>query len=192
VKSRPHGDEAPTGAARVKRGRRKLLALGALFALPVVLGWIAYLTGWVPGTSSNYGTLLPPRPLEAQPLAALRGKWVLVQLDGAACDARCEKKLYHMRQVRRAQGREMQRVERLWIVTDAAAVRPELVAAIEDTRIARGDTRLVAVFPAERTVHEHIYLVDPLGNLMLRFPRDADPSKMVKDLERLLKYSGFG
>lgn len=191
MKSASPGDALkPRGP--VRRGRVKLLALGAFFALPLLAGWIAYLTGWVPGTNSNYGTLIRPRPLEAPALAALRGRWVLVQLDGAACDADCEKKLYTLRQVRRAQGREMQRVERLWIVTDSAALRPELVAAIEGTRIARGDQRLAAAFPAEGAVSDHIYLVDPLGNLMLRFPRDPDPSKMVKDLERLLKYSGFG
>lgn len=180
----------PGGPAR--RGRVKLLALGTFFALPLLAGWIAYLTGWVPGTNSNYGTLIEPRPLAAPELAALRGRWVLVQLDAAACDAGCEKKLYYLRQVRRAQGREMQRVERLWIVTDAAALRPELVAAIEGTHIARDQGQLAAAFAAEGTVRDHIYLVDPLGNLMLRFPRDPDPSKMVKDLERLLKFSGFG
>jgi hypothetical protein len=191
VKS-PPSDEALKPGHPVKRGRLKLLALGGFFALPLLAGWIAYLNGWVPGTASNYGTLIQPRSLDAPPLEQLRGKWVLVQLDGAACDAGCEKKLYYMRQVRRAQGREMQRVERLWIVTDSAALRPELVAAIEGTRIARRDPRLAAAFPAGDAVSEHIYLVDPLGNLMLRFPREPDPSKMVKDLERLLKYSGFG
>ena len=192
MKSRPHGDEALKRADPVKHGRTKLLALGALFALPVVLGWIAYLTGWVPGTTSNYGTLLPPRPLDAQSLEALRGKWVLVQLDGAACDARCEKKLYHMRQVRRAQGREMRRVERLWIITDSAALRSELLAAIEGTHIARDQAQFVAAFAAEGAATEHIYLVDPLGNLMMRFPRDPDPSRMVKDLQRLLRVSRIG
>ena len=191
MKSQPHGDALAPGDA-VRRGRAKLLALGALFSLPVVLGWIAYLTGWVPGTTSNYGTLLQPRPLDMPPLAALRGKWVLLQFDGAACDARCEQKLYTMRQVRRAQGREMVRVERLWIVTDSAALRPALLAAIEGTRIARGAGSHADFFPAGDALREHIYLVDPLGNLMLRFPRDPDPSKMLKDLERLLKVSRFG
>lgn len=185
-------DDALKPGGPVRRGRVKLLALGAFFALPVLAGWIAYLTGWVPGTKSNYGTLLQPKPLGTPAFEALRGTWVLVHLDGAACDAGCEKKLYYLRQVRRAQGREMHRVERLWIVTDAGPLRPELAAAIEGTRIARGDRRLAAAFPAEGAVSDHIYLVDPLGNLMLRFPRDPDPSKMVKDLERLLKVSGFG
>jgi len=176
----------------VKRGRVKLALLLALFALPLIAAWTAYVSGWLPGGKANYGTLLSPRLLEDPAIAALRGKWVLVQIDRAACDAHCERKLYYMRQVRRAQGRQMGRVERLWIVTDAAAPAPALLAAIEGTHLARLGDRLAAAFPAERASTEHIYLVDPLGNLILRFPRDPNPSKMVKDLERLLKYSGFG
>ena len=179
--------ERPAG-----RGRLTLALIGALFALPALIGWMAYLSGWAPGKTSNYGTLLAPRPIAAAPFAALRGKWVLVQFDGGACGAHCEKKHFYMRQVRRAQGKELNRIERLWIVTDATEPRVELLSAIEGTRIARGDDGLMADFPAEGAPTDHIYLVDPLGNLMLRFPRDPDPAKMVKDLERLLKYSGFG
>jgi hypothetical protein len=185
-------DPAQPAEGAARRGRLTLALIGALFALPVVIGWVAYLTGWSPGATSNYGALLAPRPIAAAPVAALRGKWVLVQFDGGACGVRCEKKLYYMRQVRRAQGKEMGRVERLWIVTDAIEPRPELLTAIEGTRIARSDHGLAAEFAAGGASADHIYLVDPLGNLMLRFPRDPDPAKMVKDLERLLKYSGFG
>ena len=176
----------------VKRGRVKLALLIAVFAIPVVGGWIAYVSGWGSGTASNYGTLLAPQPMAAAPFATLRGKWVLVQIDRGACEALCEQKLYYMRQVRRAQGRQMNRVERLWIVTDSAAPPAALLAAIEGTHIVRGDAQLAAAFPAERAATDHIYLVDPLGNLMLRFPRDPNPARIVKDLERLLKYSGFG
>ena len=185
-------DPATPAEASVRCGRLRLVFIGALFALPVVAGWIAYLTGWVPGTTSNYGTLIAPRPIAALPVAALRGKWVLVHFDGGACGAQCERKLYYMRQVRRAQGKELNRVERLWLVTDALRPKRELLAAIEGTRIARASDEDAAAFPAEGAPSDHIYLVDPLGNLMLRFPRDPDPSMMVKDLERLLKYSGFG
>lgn len=166
--------------------------LAAFFALPVAAGWIAWWFDLAPGTAGNYGTLLAPRPMDAAALLALRGKWVLVQLDGGACDAYCERKLYFMRQVRRAQGRESARVERLWLVTDDAMPGGALLAAIEGTVRARSPRAIEASFPAERLATDHIYLVDPLGNLMLRFPRDPDPSRMVKDLQRLLKYSGFG
>jgi len=177
-------------AEKKKRGRVKLALLAAFFLLPVAASWIAWRYELVPGASGNYGTLLAPRPVLPGPLAALKGRWVLVQFDGGACDARCERKLYIMRQIRRAQGKEMQRVERLWLLTDAVPPRAELLAAIEGTVIAPAGAG--ADFPAETMPKDHIYLVDPLGNLMMRFPRDPDPSRMIKDLQRLLKVSGFG
>lgn len=178
--------------ANVRRGRRALLAIAAVFALPVLAGWYLYLTGRTPGSTSNYGTLLEPRPLVAAPLVALRGKWVLLHFDGGACDSRCERKLYYMRQVRRAQGMNAARIERLWIVTDGVTPRAELLAASDGTRVATAEAMPPGAFPPGNALPEHIWLVDPLGNLMMRFPRDPDPGRMVKDLERLLKYSGFG
>jgi hypothetical protein len=176
---------------RAGRGRLKLALLGAFFALPLALATLAYWLDWAPGATSNYGELIsPPRPIPGAPLEALRGKWVLVSLDAAACDAYCEKKLYFMRQVRRAQGKDQDRVERLWLVTDAERPRAELLRAIEGTQVQRAGA-LPAQFPAAVTPLDHVYVVDPLGNLMLRFPRDPDPSRMLKDLQRLLKVSGL-
>jgi hypothetical protein len=164
--------------------RHKLVLVALVCAAPAVLGTAAWYFGWGTGSAGNYGELLPPQTVSAPPLDKLRGKWVLVSFDAAACDAYCERKLYFMRQVRRAQGKEMERVERLWVLTDAGKPRPELLPGIEGTRFGRfsGES-----FPGNSA--DHIYLVDPLGNLVLRFPRDPDPSKMIKDLQRLLKVS---
>lgn len=182
----------PGPSDTVRRGRVKLALLAAFFLLPVGASWIAWRFELVPGVSGNYGTLLSPRPVALPAVAALKGKWVLVQFDGGACDAWCERKHYFMRQVRRAQGKDMQRVERLWLLTDAVPPRAELLAAIEGTVIVPRGVDLGAAFSAERSVADHIYLVDPLGNLMMRFPRDPDPSRTIKDLQRLLRVSGFG
>jgi hypothetical protein len=165
----------------------KLFWIGVVCAAPLVLGTAAYLFDWRSGSTSNYGELLPPRTVSAPALEPLRGKWVLVTFDAAACDAYCEKKLYIVRQVRRAQGKDMDRVERLWALTDGGKPRSELLAGIEGTRLA--DLAPVG-FPGSAV--DHIYVIDPLGNLMMRYPRDPDPSKMIKDLQRLLKYSRAG
>ena len=176
----------------VTRGRLKLALLALFFAAPFALAWLAWWLDWAPGTTSNYGELIvPPRPLSGAALQALRGKWVLVSFDAAACDAYCERKLYFMRQVRRAQGKDQGRVERLWLLTDGAAPRALLLEAIEGTRLAP-EAGLAAHFPAAGTVRDHLYLVDPLGNLMMRFPREPDPSRVLKDLQRLLRVSQIG
>jgi len=164
--------------------KNKALLVGAICLAPVLAGWALYLSGWRPAATGNYGELIPPRPLTGAPFEALRGKWVLLMFDAAACDAYCERKLYFMRQVRRTQGKEMERIERLWAITDGGKPRAEVLAAIEGTHLARLNDQ--AFSP------DYIYLIDPLGNLMLRFPRDPDPSRMVKDLQRLLKASRIG
>lgn len=167
--------------------RNKLLWVALVCAAPVVLGTAAYLFGWSPGARANYGELIPPRVIA--PLSELRGKWVIVTFDAAACDAYCERKLYIARQVRRAQGKDMERIERLWVITDAGKPRADVLAATEGTRISRNEA-IRSSFPGNTA--DYIYLVDPLGNLMMRFPRDPDPSQVIKDLQRLLKYSRFG
>jgi hypothetical protein len=167
--------------------RLKLAGVFLVCASPFVLGWAAWYFGWGTGSAGNYGELIPPHTLSAAPFRELRGKWILVTFDAAACDAYCEKKLYFVRQMRKAQGKDQSRIERLWVIADAGAPRPELLAAIEGTRISRIQPD---GFPGNPM--DHIYLVDPLGNLMLRFPRDPDAPRMLKDLQRLLKYSQVG
>jgi len=174
----------------VKRGRVQLALFALFFALPVAASWLIWGFDLAPGTTGNYGTLIAPRQVSLPPSNELKGKWVLVQFDGGACDAWCERKLYIMRQVRRAQGKEMQRMARLWYLTDGVQPRAELLGAIEGTVVAPAPAG--ADFPADKAVTEHIYLVDPLGNLMMRFPREPDPSRLIKDLQRLLRASSFG
>jgi hypothetical protein len=174
----------------VRRGRIKLLALAGVFSLPVVLGWIAFLFDLVPGATGNYGELITPRPIEGADMAALRGKWVLLSFDTPECDAYCERKLYFMRQVRRAQGRDQLRVERAWVLTGSGTPRADVLAAIEETRVLPPQgPRFLAQFPFGVSPVDHLYLVDPQGNLMMRYPRDPDPSRMIRDLQRILKYA---
>jgi hypothetical protein len=167
--------------------RLKLVAVLLVCASPFVLAWAAWHFKWGTGSAGNYGELIAPQPRSEPAFQELRGKWVLVTFDAAACDAYCQRKLYFMRQVRTAQGKDQSRIERMWVITDGGAPRPELLAAIEGTRITRVRPD---GFPGNPV--DHVYLVDPLGNLMMRFPRDPDPSKMLKDLQRLMKYSQVG
>ena len=167
--------------------RSNVILVGAVCVAPLLASWVLYLSGWTPRDAGNYGELISPRTLQGPALDALRGKWLLVAFDAAACDAYCEKKLYFMRQARRAQGKEMERVERLWILTDEGPPRAETLAALDGTKVT--SFRLEG-FPG--SAPDHIYVVDPLGNLMMRFPRDPDPSRIIKDLQRLLKLSRVG
>lgn len=187
----------------VKRGRVQLLLLIAVFLLPLLGSGLAYWLGLSTGQTSNYGELVEARPVPQSALSttegrtlrlnALQGKWVLLQFDAPACDARCERKLYVMRQVRKALGRDQSRVERVWVLSGEGGLPSRLLDAIEGTHVLRAkDTTFAAAFPARTDLRDHVFLIDPRGNLMLRFPPDPDPARMIKDLQRLLRYSAVG
>jgi len=193
------GGAKPDRAAR-RRARLVVAAIFTVCAIPLSAALVAYFF-WPPSGRTNYGELIDPRPLPAVPLtlldgksfslADLKGRWVMIQADGTGCGAACQAKLFSMRQVRLAQGRNMDRVERVWLLLDPGRPAPEIARLCEGAIVARAAPALVAALPAV-DARDHIYLVDPRGNLMLRFPKDADPKRMIKDLERLLKYSSIG
>ncbi len=185
-----------------RRSNRTLWLIVALAAAPVAASYLLYYF-WPPTSTVNYGELIEPRPLPdprlaladgaAFQLSRLRGRWVLVSLDSGRCDAHCDRKLLYMRQLRLTQGKDMERVERAWLVSDDAAPRPDAVAPYPGTWVVRAaGTGLLEQFPAQGTASDHIYVIDPLGNLMMRFPRDPEPGRMIKDLSRLLKASRIG
>lgn len=182
--------------------RSKLLVLFAVFAAPLVAAYLAYY-GLRPAGHSNYGDLLKATPLlqtegrvlDGHPfnLDALHGEWVMVHIGPAHCDADCVRQLYLMRQVRIAQGKEQSRIERLWVLTDNGVPDATLLQAHSGMQIWRPDeAAFVEQFPAVQNRTTHIYLVDPLGNLMLRFPEKPDFKGMMKDLKLLLKASQIG
>jgi cytochrome oxidase Cu insertion factor (SCO1/SenC/PrrC family) len=183
-------------------GKQTLLLIALVCALPVAASYWAYYF-MAPQKTMNYGELLQAKPLPPHRLAALdgtafsldelKGRWVMLAFDSSACGERCRRKLYYMRQVRKAQGQEMNRIERVWLLTDAGMPGGELLRDYEGTHIARlADESLAAAVPAPGGQAAHIYLIDPLGNLMLRYPENPDPKRMIKDFERLLKYSRIG
>jgi cytochrome oxidase Cu insertion factor (SCO1/SenC/PrrC family) len=182
--------------------RLKLLGIGLAALLPVVASYLLYLY-WVPERHANYGELLQPAPIPAVVLplvagdpfsfAELRGRWVLVAIGSGTCPAQCEQRLWAMRQVRLAQGKNAPRIERVWLMDDAVPPEARVRDAYAGTWMVRADgSGLLNAFPASGSNRDHVYLIDPLGNLIMRYPAALEPKAMIKDLGRLLKYSGIG
>jgi hypothetical protein len=188
---------------RTLSGRLKMLLVWAVCAAPVVG---SYLTYYViqPQGRVNYGTLItPPKPLPsagALPLVdleglalkagSLKGQWLLVAVSGGACDHQCERQLYLQRQLRETLGREKDRLDRVWLITDEAQVRAGLLDGLKNAWVLRtGASELQRWLAPEagQAMASHLYLVDPRGDWMMRFPVDADPSRVKKDLARLMK-----
>ena len=178
-----------------RSARLNLIAIATVALLPVVGSYVLYWF-WKPAAFLNYGELLATAvpELHAQTgLPKLRGKWAFLIVDSGTCDEWCRRKLYIMRQVRLTQGKDMDRVERAWLLDDAAVPGAALVSEYAGTYLLQAPgNALLAKLPASGSVRDHIYLVDPLGNLVLRYPRDADPSRIKKDLSRLLRASRIG
>jgi hypothetical protein len=141
------------------------------------------------------GAPLPGTSPVQQEAPTLRGKWFLVMADGAECDARCERKIWQLRQLRTMQGKEMERVERVWLVDDGSEPAARLHEPYAGTWVVRRPPQaLLDALPVQSgsTLRDHMWLVDPLGNLMMRYPPDADATRIRKDMTRLLKYSRIG
>lgn len=189
---------------RTRAGRLKMLLVLVVCAAPVIASYLSYYVIHPEGHAS-FGQLVSPRPLPAATatdlqgapvqLAALKGQWLLVSVGGGACDATCEQLLYLQRQLREALGKDKDRLDWIWFVSDRAPVRPELLPALRQATVLRvPETQLAAWLApgAGQRLSDHLYLVDPMGNWMMRFPAHLDvagASKARRDLERLLRAS---
>jgi hypothetical protein len=191
---------------RSKRSNRMLFIVLAICAAPLIL---SYLTYYVikPQGRTNYGDLIDPRahPVpdlglreldgKSTSLEQFAGKWILFQVDEGVCAKPCADKLYNMRQLRLTQGKEMDRIERVWLITDDAPLDTALMKQYDGTRLLRVDpVKLAAWLPVKEGTRatDHLYMIDPLGSLMMRFPKDPDANKIKKDITRLLKASRVG
>jgi ferric-dicitrate binding protein FerR (iron transport regulator) len=192
----------PPADEQRRRGRRVALVILAFCAAPTVAAWFAYFV-WQPQSRTNYGELIAPRALSdpalhrldgsAFRLSQLRGKWMLLQIDSAACSEDCREKLLYMRQARLAQGRDAERIERVWLLDDDAIPDTSLLREHEGLQVARAPHgTFLGEFPSSGNSTGYIYVVDPRGILMLRFPGNPDARKMLKDLARLLRASRIG
>ena len=203
-----HSMPAPqlqSDARRTRTGRIKMLLVLLVCAAPVVASYFSYFV-LRPQARSNYSSLiqptrsLPPLPLrklDGTPVeaASLRGQWLLLALGPADCGTDCQQRLYMQRQLREMLGRERDRVDKLWLVTDAAELPPAMrtaLAADPSLQVLRVPRDALAAWlqpEAGRALEQHLYLVDPMGEWMMRMPADPDPARVKRDLERLLRAS---
>ncbi len=192
-------------ARSVWHGRIWMIFVWMICAAPVVA---SYLTFYVvrPQSRSSYGELIEPqRPLPAlatvsldgKPgnLQNLKGQWLLISVGSGACDDPCQERLYLQRQMREGLGKEKDRVDWVWLVTDEAPVAPALAAAVANATVLRVPEADLATWLGTSQgsqISERLYVVDPFGNLMMRFPSDLSretATKAKRDLDRLLRAS---
>lgn len=204
-----------TEAPAKSRSIRPLILILIVSIAPVIAAVVMYFNPSLqPGGSTNYGTLVDPqRPLptneqlavttiDGQPfdLNELRGQWLLVAADEAACPESCAKKLFILRNTHAMTGKNVKRVSRVWFITDDAPVPDNVLEAYAGTIMLRANPEQLDAFLAgqelvssnQPELLEPIWIIDPLGNLMMQYPKDPDPLKVRKDLGKLLHNSQIG
>ena len=185
---------APTSS----RTRRLIVVLAAIAIAPVLLSYAAYYA--MPRDARiNYGTLLQTRPLadirgtdaegKAFATSDLRGRWLMLFASPGECAQACDEALYASRQARTMQNAERDRVVRVLLLTDDQTASPRLIAEHPDLEIVHVKTSALSALPEGTSP---IYLVDPLGNLVLAWPAKPDIKAVANDLARLLRASRIG
>jgi peroxiredoxin len=192
-----------------KRGRWMLWLVLLVCASPMIASYFTYYV-IKPEKRNNYGTLIDQRahPVPAmatttldgrpQALEQFKGKWVMLMVGSGACPDVCQKQLFALRQLRLMQGKEADRIERVWLITDKEPLDTLIIREYDGTHMLRADAATVTQWlPVDggTTPADHIYLIDPLGHLMMRFPKDPqlqEVRKVYKDINKLLKASAVG
>lgn len=212
VSSDRHAD--PRRPAPPRRSLFSLYAVLAICAAPIAAAALVYFFDWHPKAATNYGDLVEPQRavpetsqlqltnLDGTPfdLRSLAGKWVMLAADGGDCGEDCAKKLFIMRQTHASTGKNVTRLERVWLILDDEPVPTLVIRAYEGTHMVRADAGQVARFlalpdgvsPTAQALRQHIWLIDPIGNQMMRFPENPDPARIRQDIGKLLHASRIG
>ncbi len=218
VHRRPANGASALDASHTRMGRWKMLLVLAACAAPVVA---SYLTYYVikPTNIKSFGELVQPqRPMpsmtgttldgRAVPLQSLRGQWLLVSVSGGACDEQCQHHLYVQRQLRETLGKDKNRLDWVWFITDNAPLEPKLHARLADPQLAAqgfwalriSESELAAWLQplpdkvSEASLAARLYLIDPQGNYMMRFPEKLTlegAAKAKADINKLLRAASF-
>lgn len=192
-------------ARRTRAGRWQMLLLALVCAAPVIASYYSYYVAR-PEARRSFGELIEPqRPLPAASatdlsgrpveLTSLKGQWLLLSVAGGACDAACENNLYLQRQLREGLGKDKDRLDWVWLVSDDARLPEALLPALGQATVLRVPPAVLADWlapAAGQALTEHLYVVDPMGHWMMRFPAGLDKAgagRAKRDLERLMRAS---
>jgi hypothetical protein len=193
-------------ARRTWSGRLQMALILLVCAAPVMASYLAVYVVRIDAGAAAYADLIQPtvglpnaNAVDLQgrsvPLPSLKGQWLLVAVGPSACDAACERRLFLQRQLREMLGRERDRVDKVWLITDGGPLSPALQQAVTSgvpvqiLRIASADMQAWLKPASGHALEDHLYLVDPMGEWMMRMPAAPEPAKVKRDLERLLRAS---
>ena len=196
------------------RSRTPLVLIVLLSLAPVLAAVLAYFNpDWRPDGSVAYGTLIEPQrsippsaalqatTLDGKPfdVATLKGKWLLIAADSGDCQDACARKLFILRNSHASQGKNVERLARVWFITDDAPVPERVLEAYKGTVMLRVQPEQLKAFllaespnAAAKALAEPMWIIDPHANLILQYPPNAEPEKVRKDITKLVYNSRIG
>lgn len=192
---------------KIVPSRLVVVVVFAMFFVPFLTAWLLTYHDWRPSGTTNHGSLIEPvRSVTSHGLVGVDesnltddffyGKWTLVFVGRAACDEGCQSALYTIRQVRLALGKDMGRVQRLYVLAESNQHKDDTFLAshpgLEVASANRGWLRTFSLSEEEAAPEQRIFVVDPQGYLMMHYAAKAEPKGILKDLKRLLKASRAG
>lgn len=208
VHSMPRAGEAmaEAEARQTRSGRWKMLSVLLICAAPVIASYFTYYVVR-PDGRRNFGELIQPQHAmpnkamvstlegKSEPLENLKGQWLLVSVAPAACDEACQNNLYLQRQLRESLGKEKERMDWVWLVSDQGEIPAAIAPGVTQATVVRADPNMIAQWlqpAAGQALADHLYVIDPMGHWMMRFPAKMDrkgASQAKRDLDRLLRAS---
>ncbi len=200
----PLDDKVPAQAPKtVATARYKLVVLFLIASLPVVIAALVYFLLRPQGHAGLGQIITPPQAVgsaqgvdltgQGVRLDTLRGQWLLVSVADGACRADCEKRLFMQRQLHAMLGGDTKRVDKVWLLNDQTPVAEPLRAALHDVTVLRVDPSVLhgwLPILAGTAQTDYLYVVDPLGNAVMRFPAAMDVAQVRlawRDLARMLR-----
>ena len=199
-----------------QRSRTPLVLILLLSMAPVLAALLVYFNpDWRPEGSVAYGTLIEPqRPIPASTalqattldgtpfdVATLKGKWLLIAADGGDCQDACARKLFILRNSHASQGKNVERLARVWFITDDAPVPEKVLEAYKGTVMLRVQPEQLKKFllgdstnagNTTSALADPLWIIDPHANLILQYPPNAEPEKVRKDITKLVYNSRIG
>jgi hypothetical protein len=196
---------AQADAQRTVKGRWLMWVVLLVCAAPVIASYFTYYV-IRPQIQKSYGDLIQPtRSIPALrvtdlnqqtvDLLSLKNQWLLISVASGGCDATCQEHLYLQRQILTSLGRERDRLDWVWLISDDVPVSADIMPALKEAvvlRMRRADIEAWLQPAAGHDLSDHLYLVDPMGEWMMRFPTPIDREhapRIKRDLERLLRAS---
>jgi len=200
-----------------KKSYTTLWVMIFLFALPYAAATYFYMNrDSFEFEKNNYGTIISPLKQVADiklktlentnfSFSSLKGKWVMVSIGSSYCEELCQKNMYHMRQIRKAVGKDRDKVERVFLLTDMSDIElfKNKITEYHGMHVIQSTddeyNKFLSSFSFKhkdsneaQNITDGIFFIDPLGNYMMGYPSGADATKILSDLQRLLKVSRAG